>query len=268
MMNMSSNRHRFQEVLENHLGCPDPSQLKSYKPAFEAVVVDDDLSGKLTRALALDAGSTYYKAALSLVEAMTSIHRGYHSWAVVKLYYASFYLVRFAFAVRSVGIFRCATLYTLSTIQGSKAVRRSGKGDHKTILDAFIKDYENTEKLLSNKINNEYTFRWIMDRRETVHYRDATFNEPSLLHFDKSLSSGDLAKWISIYLNDRSYVYCFLESHACLAIPLIFCHELLEEAAAAGLTNLLTADQKNVIFALLEDAGASQVEQVKALLLR
>ncbi|WP_156911961.1 hypothetical protein [Kaistia adipata] len=267
-MNTSSSRHRFQEVLENHLGCPEPSQLKSFRPAFEALIVDDNLSGELSHALVQDASSTYFKAALSMVEAMVSIHRGYHSWAVVKLYYASFYLVRLAFAVRRHGIFRCGTLYTLNTSRGSKPTKRPGKGDHKVILDAFIKDYESSEGILSNKINNEHTFRWLMDRRETVHYRDATFNEPDLPHFDRSLSNGELSKWISIYLGDSNLVYCFLEGHACLAVPLKFCDQILNEAASVGLINLLTPEQKNVILSLLNEAHASDVAEIKSLLLR
>ncbi|MGV1769962.1 hypothetical protein ACQZ6B_07285 [Agrobacterium vitis] len=267
-MNTSSNRHRFQEVLETHLECPDPSQLKSYKSTFEALAVDDDLSSNLTRALKQDASSTYYKAALSIAEAMASINRGYQSWAVIKLYYASFYLIRLAFAFRGHGIFRCGTLYTLKVSQGSHPVKRSGKGDHKVILDAFIKDYGDFEEILSNKINGEHTFSWLMSKRESVHYRDATFNEPNLVHFNMSLSNGDLGKWVSTYLNDTSLIYCFLEDHACLAVPLSFCRQILNEAAHSGFVNLLSLDQKNVILSLIGEAGASNIAEIKDLLTR
>ena len=150
-MNTNSNRHQFQEVLENYLGCPDPSQLKSYKSAFESIAVSESLSHDLTNALEQDVRSTYFKAAISIAEAMASIRKGHHSWAVIKLYYASFYLVRVAYAVRGYGIFRCGTLYTLHVSKTSQPIKRAGKGDHKVILNAFIKDYESSELLLSNK---------------------------------------------------------------------------------------------------------------------
>ncbi|MBB3589378.1 hypothetical protein [Sphingomonas sp. BK481] len=268
MMNTSSNRHQFQEVIERYLGCPDPSQLKSYKSTFEAMSVSDALSSDLTRALKQDVRSTYYKAAISIAEAMVSIRKGYHSWAVIKLYYASFYLVRVAYAVRGYGIFRCGTLYTLHVSRNSQPIKRSGKGDHKVILNAFIKDYEGSEILLSNKINGQHTFEWLMGKRETVNYRDATFSEPGLSHFESSLSNGSLDSWITTYLNDASSIYCFLEDHAGLAVPLCFCRQILDEATDGGLVNLLSQDQQDVIATLLGEACTTGIDEIKALLVR
>lgn len=266
-MNMSSNRHRFQEVMEKHLGCSDPAKLPTYKAKLEAVIVDAQLSSELLDALKIDAPSTYFKAVLSLVEAIVSIKRGHHSWAIVKLYYSCFYLVRFAFAIRSIGVVRCKKIYTLSSVVNSAPIHRSGKGDHKVLIGAFVSEYSKTEKILSNSIEGVCVFDWLMNKRELVHYRDATFREPDLHYFEKSILTGQISHWITAYLSDTTLVYCFQEEHACLAIPLTFCRELTIEYNNIGFKSIITENQRKVIHSILNESGLLKNEDITNLLL-
>lgn len=268
-MNTSSNRYRFQEVLEHYLGCHDPTLIGSYKIKFENVRVTKELEHDLECAIEQDACSIFYKASLSIADAVASIYRGYYSWAVVKLYYATFYLVRLAFAVRGYGVFRCSSIYTLKASQGAiPQKRQNGKGDHKILINAFIDDYSRSEPILSNKIDDKNTFEWLMGKREAIHYKDATFNEPQNAHFDSSLSGRDLGKWISEYLKRENTVYCFLEGHACLAIPLVFCRDIVDEAENRDVDIFLRPEQQNVIQTLLNEAGLRKEPTINELLVR
>ena len=95
---MSSDRFKVQVAIEKEIGCSDPSQLTAQKGHFkqkiQAITVTGNLLSSLELAAAADASDTYFKALLSIAEALDGIARGTHSWAIVKLYYSVFYLLR------------------------------------------------------------------------------------------------------------------------------------------------------------------------------
>jgi hypothetical protein len=240
---MSSERFNVQIVIEHEIGCANPSDLAANKAHFkikiESLVVNENLSTRLREGATSDTSKTFFKAALSIVEAIDGISLGTHSWSIVKLYYSIFYLLRCKIATKNCYFFKCAgNIYSINESKGSKPILRSkGKflgadirGDHKTILATYITDFGAGDPLLSNKIgaDSEYVFQWIMGARENIHYRNPTFIEPDLGHFDAKLfSSQNLSFWIDKYYSEAVPIHCFLEDHACLATPLILMRDTL-----------------------------------------
>ncbi|MFG0593626.1 hypothetical protein ACF8OH_03835 [Delftia sp. WSY_9] len=238
---MSSKRFKAQILIEQEIGCSDPAQLAVdkvlFKKKIESLQVSDALIVRLEEATASDAADTFFKALLSIVEALDSIARGGHSWAIVKLYYSAFYLLRCRMAGFNHVFFKCAgNIYSVELVKNSTPVLRSkGKfrgsdirGDHKTIIATYVNNFAPNDILLSNTIEQISVFEWMMSAREEINYRSPDFVEPLLGHFDKALfSSEGLAYWVNKYLRDPTLVHCFLRDHCCLATPLVLARDVL-----------------------------------------
>lgn len=254
---MSSDRFQVQVEIEKIIGCPNPLQLSSMKAHFKSQIVKMSISdsqiSSLTPAAKLDASGTFFKALLSIVEAMEGLIRGGHSWAVVKLYYSAFYLLRFKMTAMGHVFFKCAgTIYSVELKKKAIPIERSkGKfagvdvrGDHKTILATYIAHLGTHDILLTNKIGSKSVFEWMMSAREDVHYRKPTFSEPlSDLFYSDLFTEAGLVLWIKNYLNDADVVHCFLEEHCCLATPLVLARNALKEHLIRFKDPPLTPDQ-------------------------
>jgi hypothetical protein len=207
----------------------------------------------LTQAAEVDASGTFFKALLSIVEAMEGLTRGGYSWAVVKLYYAVFYLLRCKMTAMGHVFFKCAgTIYSVELKKNAVPIERSkGKfagsdirGDHKTILATYIAHLSAGDILLTNKVGAVSVFEWMVSVREDVHYRRPTFSEPLSGFFFSDLSTDDgLVLWIDKYLNDANVIHCFLEEHCCLATPLVLARNALIEHLARFTDPPLTQNQ-------------------------
>jgi hypothetical protein len=254
---MSSDRFQVQVEIEKIISCPDPSQLGLQKTYFKGEIAKISISESqlsvLNPAAKLDASGTFFKALLSIVEAIEGLARGGHSWAVVKLYYSAFYLLRFKMTAMGHVFFKCAgTIYSVELKKNAVPIERSkGKfagsdvrGDHKTIMATYINHIGIRDNLLTNKIGVQSVFEWMMSAREDVHYRRPTFSEPALgLFFDDLFAEAGLANWINKYLNDPYMVHCFLAEHCCLATPLVLARTALSEHLARFTDPPLTPDQ-------------------------
>lgn len=238
---MSSDRFNVQVLIEREIGCSNPADLAinkaHFKSKIESIQVGNTLSVELKSAAALDTSNTFFKASLSIVEAVEGIAFGAHSWSIVKLYYAIFYLLRCKMATMDCYFFKCAgNIYSVSPAVGSRPILRSkGKflgmdvrGDHKTVLATYIGDIGASDPLLSNRIDSVYIFQWIMGAREDIHYRNPKFAEPNLEYLDPELFSKEkLSYWINKYYTESTAIHCFLKEHTCLATPLIVLRETL-----------------------------------------
>lgn len=227
------------------------------KPHFKGEIAKISISesqlSALTPAAKVDASGTFFKALLSIVEALEGLTRGGHSWAVVKLYYSAFYLLRCKMTAMGHVFFKCAgTIYSVELKKNAIPVERSkGKfagsdvrGDHKTILATYIVHLGTHDILLTNKIGSESVFEWMMSAREDIHYRKPTFSEPvSGLFYGDLFTEAGLGQWINTYLNDPHVIYCFLAGHCCLATPLVLARAALNEHLARFTDPPLTPDQ-------------------------
>lgn len=254
---MSSDRFQVQIEIEKIIGCRDPSQLGVQKTYFKGEIakisISDSQLSALIPAAKVDASGTFFKALLSIVEALEGLTRGGHSWAVVKLYYSAFYLLRCKMAAMGHVFFKCAgTIYSVELKKKAIPIERSkGKfagsdvrGDHKTILATYIAHLGARDVLLTNKIGSESVFEWMMSAREDVHYRKPTFSEPvSGFFFGDLFMEAGLVRWMNKYLNDPHVIHCFLENHCCLATPLVLARDVLTEHLAQFTDPPLTTDQ-------------------------
>ncbi|WP_153064239.1 hypothetical protein [Acidovorax sp. ST3] len=269
---MSSDRFQVQVEIEKIIGCPDPSQLALKRAYFKGEIgkisiSDSQLSTLITAAKA-DASGTLFKALLSIVEGLEGLTRGGHSWAVVKLYYSVFYLLRSRMMAMGHIFFKCTgTIYSVELKKSAVPIERSkGKfsgsdvrGDHKTILATYIAHLGTHDILLTNKIGAESVFEWMMNAREDVHYRKPAFSEPELgLFYEDLITADGLALWIKRYLSDPQQIHCFLAEHCCLATPLVLARATLNDHLTQFTDPPLTVDQGQHLNAKL--AGIFQNE--------
>ena len=238
-----------------------------------AFQVTPTLYPELAAAIKSDSNGIYFKSILSIAEALNAISRGYHSWAVVKLYYSVFYLVRFLFAVRGIAFLKCSGIFSLQIKDGMTPIKRDCgkfeemaiKGDHKTLLVAFMREYGNTEKILSNNLDGKTPIQWMMSEREAVNYRDVSFFEPDFEHFYPGIKSDGLDHWVNIYLSDENFIYCFLPEHCSLATALKLTQQCAKEFASKNSDSILSDEQRKTIEGLMIGTCMEKVSLFHAL---
>lgn len=226
---MNFERYRVQSAIEVDIGCTDLTKWKSYLQKFKDYEVTDSRCETLLIELKKDASDIYFKAIFSLVDAINSLFHGRHSWAVIKVYYSVFFLLRCSLATKNIAFLKNNGIYTLNLSKGEKPKRRDGgkykgervSGDHKTTIVTFLSIFSDTDILLTNTINNKNVYEWLMALRNQVNYQERTFTEPNNKYFFSNLfEKSRLKEQVETYLNDEVYVYCFDEDHCTLAAPL------------------------------------------------
>jgi len=238
-MIINSDRFKLQQLIELSIGCANHKELSKYKANLESFVISQNNLQGFENALREDSGNTLYKGVISLLEALASISEGRQSWAIVKLYYASFYFLRVLFGARGFGMIKCkGEIYIIKIEAGQTPSRQTGKkfngqdtrGDHKTTIYIFEKIVGVGDLLLSNTIQDGSVLEFMMNSRESVHYRHPTFSEPAFDFFEDTILSGEgLAKWIEVYVRDTTGVYLFLDQHSCIATPLYLLKKVRSE---------------------------------------
>lgn len=226
---MNFDRFRTQVAIESELGCANLENWSSYKDKLEKLVVNTSLKERLLTELKLDASDIYFKAIFSITDAIFSLSQGRHSWSVVKLYYAVFYLLRCSMATQRYAFIKNNGIYTIKLDLGEIPIKRDkgkyrGKqirGDHKTTIATYVSIVGENDILQTNTIDGQLVYDWLMELREQVNYRERTFQEPSHRHFHHTLFDKSKAiNQIETYIKDESSVYCFDKDHCCLAVPL------------------------------------------------
>ena len=90
---MSFERFRVQSEIERAIGCTDLGKWHSYNQKFKGFVLTESQKNAFLPKLRADSADMYFKAVLSLAEAVNSLCEGRHSWAAIKIYYAVFFLL-------------------------------------------------------------------------------------------------------------------------------------------------------------------------------
>ncbi|MFT0182920.1 hypothetical protein ACMSIO_21105 [Pseudomonas benzopyrenica] len=265
MMNTNSKRYELQQLMEGWIGCTDPANLSNYRSQFEQHTLTLEMRNEMNNALISDGASIFYKGAHTFADAIAAASKGYQSWAIIKLYYSSFYLLRALFAARGYGIVKCKGIYTLKSEIGATPVKRDGqthkgektRGDHKTTIYIFEKEMGNGELLLSNSIAGSSVFDWMMEAREAVNYRHATFSEPDFDFFEPSLIEENGAlRWVNAYLEDQTGAYLFLEQHCCISVPLYLIKKVKSEfETRLNVNTLLSEEQCSSLIKILTGTG-------------
>ncbi|CAM0708106.1 hypothetical protein N0P26_001651 [Acinetobacter baumannii] len=271
---MSFDRFRFQKEVEILLGCHQVEKWLSYSQKFQSLEVNMSNIQTLKSSLHEDGLDNLYKGLYSISNGFFNIYHGYYSWSVVKFYYAVFYLLRCFFSANDIGFLKSKGIFTLKLEQGEKPIRRDNfqyngetiKGDHKTTIVTYEREFKDQDILLSNHIGDLTVYDWLMEIRNQVNYRERAFKEPELGYFPISLfNKSTLKESIEIYFKDQVPIYCFNEDHACVAAPI----KVLQFVSHLFYTNTglrLSEERIKVIEKMLEPTGINEIPYIKNIL--
>lgn len=224
---MNFDRFRVQTYLENQLNCRNLNDWSCRRSQFENLVITDSQATELSDALKDDAVDLYYKGMLTLCEAINSIRSHLFSWSIVRLYYATFYLLRCSLAAKGYSFVRNKSLYLIRIKSGEKPVKKTGnrfRNDHIGTIRIFEVLFGQTDKLQSNNIDDLNPYIWLMNKRNQINYREREFLDPDSTFFFTTIASyansNRLDELITNYIHDDDLLYCFQSDHACLALPI------------------------------------------------
>ena len=125
-MSTNSNRFRVQSQIETYLGCSDLSKWKSYLAQFRTYVVQPSQEIELRECLHRDALDLYFKGVFSFIDGTFGVVNNYHSWSMIKLYYAVFYFLKCEMAIsKNIAFIKNNGIYSLEIKEGSSVVRRA-----------------------------------------------------------------------------------------------------------------------------------------------
>ena len=143
-------------------------------------------------------------------------------------------------------------MYRLKLQKGEKPFSTTNKkynSTHGGTISHYKDIFSGTDKLLTNKIDDVETYQWMEDIRDIVNYREISFRDPDCLDvwvkFKNALDNHELDKLFDTLLNDNSYVYCFQEEYAVVAVPIKRMQQTIADMSNAGLLQLYQATRIN-----------------------
>lgn len=177
-------------------------------------------AAELQRLLRVDATNYLYSACVSIGDAAQAIDRTLFTWATVKLYYSTFYLLRSLLALSGRALLYEGTKpRALICRAGELPASIAAKGTHQAVIAYFAKTFPRSP-LLSQDIGIDPPFQWLMHRREQANYSNGRFVDPQCpAHFSAIVRLG-VRRSTAEYVADNSYLYTFDPAHAILALPI------------------------------------------------
>jgi hypothetical protein len=244
---MSFNRHRAQIKCESLLGCQTLDDWRTKQLLFQAYALSKQSAVDLRSSLMEDANDLRYKGLLSLCEAVSSMSNGLFSWAAVRLYYSTFYFLRSSLAAKGYAVIHNKCLYLLRAKEGEKPQKKSSKryrNDHIGVINIYRDLYASSDKLQSNTVDDLNPYEWLMQKRNQVNYWEREFHDPSSSDFLKVIADRVKAKaldsLVTLYIEDKDYIYCFQSDHACLALPIKRAILTSSDLCSAGASLIVT----------------------------
>jgi hypothetical protein len=172
--------------------------------------------------LRIDATNYLYSACVSIGDALQAVDRSLFTWATVKLYYSTFYMLRSLLALSGrVLLYDGSKPRTLTSRAGDVPIALGGnsRGTHQAVITYFTRSFPSSP-LLSQDIVGESPFKWLMLRREDANYAAGRFDDPRCPpHFSTIVHFG-VRRAASEYITDTSYLYAFDPDHAIIALPI------------------------------------------------
>jgi hypothetical protein len=227
-MSISFKRNDVQVYVENAQNCFELEKWGSYKNVFINWEIGENDIIPLVNCVNSDATSYFFKAFESFIQALIDIHKDKQSWAIVKLYYSLFYLLRCDILLSNHILVRNSGLYFSRMLKNEKFIQfKKGKlrGDHQLTI-AFVKDLHLQGKIvdpiLDNKIDDNDAYTWFMLNRERINYSQKNFSEPDIDicfgHFYDYFKQRKVLELFEFY-NSKDYSICFDLDHSILSIP-------------------------------------------------
>lgn len=251
-MSISFNRNGSQVLFESFIGA-DPENLNEKKNEFKNHCLTRDEAELLKVELKKDSLDFFYNGILSFAEGIDASFQKRFSWATIELYYSLYYLIRASMASKGIAMLRCKSMYRLFAREGEKPYSKGNK-NYNTTHEGTINHYKDlfglSDRLLSNNIEDDDVYEWMMNAREIVNYRSASFSEPGCLeiweYFSKSIDEGRFTEILNLLEND-SYVMCFQEEYAVIAIPIKRLQQTIEDLLSADLLSGFSEKRLNMI---------------------
>ena len=224
---MSFNRFRVQEYIEGAVGCNSIENWHSYRGKLEEYQLPEQDEEIVKGDLLSDGEDLFYKGLLSLGEGLVEVAQGRHSWSVVKLYYSVFYFLRSSLASKGYAIIKNQSQYLLEIRAGKSPLKRCNKryrNDHLGVINIYEDIIGDNDILLTNTVDGQPVYTWLMGRRHQVHYRQRDFLEPEYmdeyLYAKHAVRNSEYSKLLDQYYTDDVPIFCFDPDHACIAAPI------------------------------------------------
>lgn len=249
---MSFERLTFQVWVETSVGCVIPDNWASYRAQFENFQITPALRNDAIAATARDASSLFHKGLLTFAAAYKDICTNNRAWSVVKLYYSMFYCVRARLVAKRHAMVRNKSWYHLDLNAAQPtpkqlASKKRYRNDHEAALHLYEDIFSASDRLLSNDIDGEKPFAWMMELRNVANYRAARFADPDFLFdFASPVTLRDAAAldaMIAQNLEDTSDILLFQPEHAWLALPMKQLVATSSDVAASASPLALPPDQ-------------------------
>ena len=152
------------------------------------------------------------------MSAIDVAQRASFSWAVVKLYYCSFYAARSILASNGTCIFYQGTRpYSLTVAPGESPKRENGV-THKVVWSIFAREFPANPLL--NDIEGVPAHKRMTRLREEANYKNARFPDPIVPTAFASLDRIGVQSAMAAYRADHSHLYTFDPDHAAVAFPM------------------------------------------------
>lgn len=225
-MAINFNKRKSQEDCERYI-CEAEQMSPNVKYEFTSLSLSQAQETELREHLQVDAKGFYYNALVSFLQGIVSLRNNSISWACVELYYSVYYSLRAQLAYHQYALIRKKGLYLLKVTQGQSPIKKSNKkynNDHGGAINHFKDIFQDSDYLCSNNIDGKDFYDWLMDLRETTHYRNITFNEPGQFDILEKIilnvrKGKDAVKNLLAEFEGDWGSFCFAEEYAWLAGP-------------------------------------------------
>jgi hypothetical protein len=226
---MNFKRHEVQEFIEYELRCFDLSKWPTYKQQLTLWEVTNNNISSIHRCMLSDLNSYYFKALQTFFQAVHEIKQKKYSWAIVKLYYSTFYMLRCEILLANHILVKCNSLFFTKVEVNARLKlfnKNNVRGDHQQTIAFSKKLYDEgeiTDPIFGNDIDNLNAYLWLMKNRERVNYQMKDFSDPYhddiLNHIISYFEEDKVSKLFEFYKQNTDYSICFDIEHSILSIP-------------------------------------------------
>lgn len=178
-----------------------------------------------------DAHDAVYAAALSYAEALRGLEDKRSTWAVVKLYYSTFYSFRAFLLMDQIVPFFCKEFFLCDVTNG--AVKKAGKSSHIWNWNS-INGYKH---LAGWYYSQESTAAYdkLRDLRDETNYK-VGFADPAWRAPLTQVYAAGVQKAFRSYRDDTAFLYTYLDDHFAVAYPTKMTLEACDRYVKSGLT--------------------------------
>jgi hypothetical protein len=186
----------------------------------------------LGQILCEDAGDYLYSGVISLANAFTSIRAGFYSWSTVKLYYATFYMIRGLLAQSGICILYVGSKPKVLKAAAGEQIRNPPGGKRSATTHGVVLETAKRELpdhlIFSQPIAGVHPLDWMRERQEESNYWHSRFVEPAAPDHMKMIQRYGLRRLVVAYLGD-TLSFAFDPDHAVIAYPILVWQKLREQ---------------------------------------